>query len=147
MAALTAAVPIEFDANRPPSLAQKKSSGTLTFFRGSILHAVTATGLLLKAPAAADWYTGVAWEGKATVANDLIFVAITGRFFWANTSFTDANHERSFAMLAAALTDNPADLGLAAVGTAGTVGCLDHVASTAVNGWINTDRRALPENA
>lgn len=148
MAALSAPVGIEFDGNHPPTIIGMKSSGTLTFFRGSVLHATA--GRLLKAPAATDLFAGVAWEGsgsgKATVANDIFMVAITGRFFFANANFTDANYGLTFAMAAGTLTDNPSDLAAAAAGSAGTCGTLDQVVSTAVSGYLNIDRRAAAEN-
>ena len=148
MAALTASVALEFDGNHPPTIIQMKSSGTITFFRGSLLHATA--GRLLKAPAATDIFAGVAWEGsgagKATVANDLFFVAITGRFFFACTAFADADYGKLFAMPAAALTDNPNDLAVSTTGSAGAAGTLDQVCSTAVNGYLNIDRRAVAEN-
>jgi hypothetical protein len=50
-------------------------------------------------------------------------------------------------MPAANLFDNPADLGLAAVGTAGTVGVLWLCTNDAVDGWLNTDARSAVENA
>jgi hypothetical protein len=148
MAALTAAVEIQFDGNHPPTIIQMKSSGTLTFFRGSLLHGIAGTGTILKAPAATDHYAGIAWEGKATVANDLIFLAITGRFFFVGggATMTDANWNKCFAMLAATLTDNPADFGVSVAGTAGAIGTLDQVVSTGVSGWLNTDRRITAEN-
>jgi hypothetical protein len=49
-------------------------------------------------------------------------------------------------MPAAALFDNPADLVVNAVGTAGQVGILDHVTSIGVSGWVNIERRAAPTN-
>lgn len=148
MAALTAPVVIDFDGNHPPTIIQMKSSGTLTFFRGSLLHATA--GRLIKAPAATDIFAGVAWEGdgagKATVANDLFFVAITGRFFLTAAIFADANYGAVLAMPAAALTDNPADLAVSTTGSAGACGTIDQVDSTGVNGHLNIDRRAPAEN-
>lgn len=145
MAALTAAVGIEFDGNMPPTVIQMKGEVD-TYFRGGLAH--HTAGVLNLAPLATEAYAGVVWESSdgAIAANDLIWVAITGRYFWANSTFTDANYGLTFAMLAATLTDNPADMGLAVAGTAGTIGTLDHVASTGVNGWINTNRRAAAEN-
>jgi hypothetical protein len=143
MAALTAAIEINSQGS-PPILVQKKSSGTLTFHRGSLLH--TTAGRLLKAPAATDIFAGVAWESKATVANDLVFVAISGRFFFACAAFADADEGKVFAMPAAALTDNPADLAVSTTGSAGAVGTLDQVSSTGVNGVIDISRRAPAEN-
>jgi hypothetical protein len=100
------------------------------------------------APGATEAFAGVVYQSSigAIAANDLIFIAITGRFFFACDDFTDANYGVTFAMPAAVLADNPADLVPSATGTAGTIGTLDHVASTAVNGWLNINRRAAAEN-
>lgn len=148
MAAVTAPVGIEFDGNHPPTIIGMKSSGTLTFFRGTLLHATA--GRLLKAPAATDIFAGVAWEGsgsgKATVANDIFMVAITGRFFYAAAAFADASYGALLAMPAAALTDNPTDMAVSTTGSAGAIGTIDQVCSTGVSGYVNIDRRAPAEN-
>lgn len=145
MAALTAAVPIEFDGNLPPTVIQMKGEAD-AYFRGGLAH--HTAGVLNLAPLATEAFAGIVWQNSdgAIQANDLIYVAISGRFFYANANFTDANYGATFAMPAAALTDNPADLNVAVVGSAGTAGTLDHVASTAVNGWLNINRRAAAEN-
>lgn len=144
MAALADNVAIQFDSNRPPSLIQMTSNGALTFYRGGLIHA--AAGLAKVIPGATDLFVGVCWQKMVATASDLITAAVTGRFKFANTAFTNANYGLAFAQPAAALTDNPADLLASAAGSAGVVGCLDQVSSTAVNGWLNIERRASAEN-
>lgn len=144
MAALTNNVEVRFDANHPPTLIQMTSAGTLTFFRGGLVHA--GAGLAKVTPVATDLFVGVCWQKIVATATDLVTLAITGRFKFANTSFTNANYGLAFAQPAAALTDNPADLAVSTVGSAGAVGTLDQVTSTGVDGYLNIERRAAPEN-
>lgn len=115
-----------------------------TYFRGGIAH--HTAGILNVVPVATEAFAGVIWEQRVAALNDLVWIAITGRFFWANATFTDANYGLTFAMAAAALFDNPADIVLAVAGTAGTIGTLDHVASTGVSGWLDISRRSAAEN-
>lgn len=144
MAALSTNVDIQFDGNRPPSLIQMKSAGTLTFFRGGLSHA--GAGLAKVTPVATDLFVGVIWQKLVAVANDLVTLAISGRFKFACAAFADADYGKAFAMPAAALTDNPADLAVSAVGSAGAVGVLDQVTSTTVDGYLDISRRNAPEN-
>jgi len=148
MATLSADVAIVFDANHPPSLAQVKGEVADTYYRGGLAH--HTAGLLQLTPTAGEEFAGVIWgrpDPNPIVANDLVWIAITGRFFWLCAEALDANYGLTMAMPAADLTDNPASLVENTAGTAGAVGTLDHVVSTGVSGWVNIDRRAIPVNA
>lgn len=147
MAALTTDVSIEFDGNHPPTVVQVKGEVADTYYRGGIAY--HTAGLLQLTPLATEEFAGVIMERpdpNPIVANDLIAIAITGRFFWLFAGALDASFNSPVSMPAAALFDNPADLVISAAGTAGSVGTLDHVVSTGVSGWVNIDRRALPTN-
>src|SRR3990167_264952 len=100
MAALSNDPAIEFDGNHPPSLIQIKGEAD-TYYRGGLAHH-TAGGLNL-APLATEAFAGVIWgrpSPNPIALNDLVYIAITGRFFWANATFTDANYGLTFAMAA-----------------------------------------------
>ena len=147
MAALSANVEIQFDGNLTPSLAQVKGEVADTYFRGGLAH--HTAGLLQLTPAITEEYAGVIWgqpDPNPIVANDLVWIAITGRFHFAFVGALDGDFNDIMSMPAAALFDNPADVVVSAVGDAGGIGILDHVTSTAVSGWINTNRRAIPTN-
>ena len=147
MAALTTDVDIEFDGNAPPTVIQVKGEAADTYFRGGIAH--HTAGLLQLTPTATEESAGVIMERpdpNPIVANDLINIAITGRFFFAFAGALDADFMEGVSMPAAALFDNPADLVVNVAGTAGQVGILDHVTSTAVSGWVNISRRSAPTN-
>lgn len=145
MATLAADVGIEYDGNHPPSLIQVKAEVADTYFRGGLAH--HTAGLLQLTPTAAEEFAGVVWQHLVAAANDLVWIAITGRYFYAFAGALDADFNKTMAMPAADLTDNPASLVVSAAGTAGAVGTLDHVTSTGVSGWVNIDRRAVPVNS
>lgn len=144
MAALADNVNLQFDTDRSPVLIQMTSAGSLTFFRGGLVHA--GAGLAKVTPVATDLFVGVCWQKIVATASDLVTLAVSGRFKFSNAAFTNANYGLAFAQPAAALTDNPADLAVATAGSAGDVGVLDQVSSTGVSGYLNIDRRNTPEN-
>lgn len=149
MAALTTEVPIVFDGNKPPTIIQVKGEAD-SYFKGGLAH--HTAGILNVVPVATEEFAGVIMGLPVGITNpitlnDLVYIAINGRFFFACDDFTDANFMNVMAMPAAALFDNPADLVVNTAGTAGGVGVLDHVSSTAVNGWLDIGRRSLPINA
>jgi hypothetical protein len=147
MAALDTDVDINFDGNKPPTVIQVKGETADTYYRGGLAH--HTAGLLQLTPLATEEFAGVIMERpdpNPIVANDLVYIAITGRFFWAFAGALDADFMAGVSMPAAALFDNPADLVVNAVGTAGQVGILDHVVSTGVSGWVNIERRSAPTN-
>ncbi len=91
---------------------------------------------------------GVAWQTLVAVAADeLIWIAITGRFHWDCANFTNDNYGLAFADQVGVFFDNPADLNIQAAGDGGAIGVLDHVTSTAVSGWINISNRTDPTHA
>jgi hypothetical protein len=145
MAALSGEVEIQFAGNINPDIAQVKGEAD-TYYRGGLAH--HTAGVLNLAPLATEEFAGVVWESSdgAITLNDLIWIAITGRFHFACAEFKDADFMAPFAMPAAGLTDNPADLDASTTGSAGVAGTLDHVTSTAVSGWLNINRRTAPTN-
>jgi len=149
MATLTTEVEIRWDGNNPPTIVQKAAEVADTYFRGGIAH--TTAGLLQLTPTATENPAGVIMGLASGVDNpvaiaDLIWIAVTGRFFFAFAGALDADEGEGVSMPAAALFDNPADLVVNAAGTAGQLGILDHIASTAVSGWVNLSRRSAPTN-
>ena len=145
MAALTADVAVIFDPRYPIGLMQKPATAA-TYFRGGISSKIAGTELIIKAPAAADFYWGINMERKVAATADLLWCGTSGHFFFTNVLMTYANENASFATLAATLVDNPADIGIATTGTAGTIGILIKSVADA-SGWINTDQRAAVVNA
>jgi hypothetical protein len=127
---------------------QQPAVGADTYYRGGLSHTVLASGLLTLAPAAADYYEGVVMEHKIVLAaSELVWVGTAGRWWFECVLFTLANTDELFAALAATLFDNPADLGLATVGTAGAMGRLWFCTANAVSGWLDTDSRSAIVNA
>lgn len=124
-----------------------KSSGTLTFFRGSLISIALGTGKAQLSPADADEFYGVSLEKKATVVNDLVRCAIRGIFLFQNTNFSDANLNKLFHQ-ATTGTDNPADLQLTggANASAGAAGRLIAVKTTGTNGWLDISDRSTVLN-
>ena len=145
MAALGTNVDVVF---KPGSMVETeiKSSGTLTFFRGSLVSIALGTGTAKLSPADGDEFYGICLEPKSAVANTLIRVAIRGIFLIQCTGLSDANLNKLFAQ-AGAGTDNPADLILQTTGTAGAMGRLVAVKTTAVAGWIDISDRSAVANA
>ena len=147
MAALAADIEARFDPRWDIGLVQRPATGADTYFRGGLAHSIAATGLITLAPAATAFYAGVVMEHKVVAAaNELVWLGSAGRWFFSCVLFTLANTDASFATLAATLFDNPADIGIAAVGTAGTIGVLWVCTTDAVDGWLNTDFRAAIVN-
>lgn len=148
MATLAADIETKFDPRWEIGLVQRPATGADTYFRGGLAHSITATGLITLAPAATAYYAGVVMEHKVVAgANELVWLGSAGRWFFSCVLFTLANTDKTFATLAATLFDNPADIGLATTGTAGTIGVLSLCTSDAVDGWLNTDMRSAIENA
>ena len=148
MAALAADIATVFDARWDIVLTQRPATGADTYYRGGLAHSIAATGLLTLAPAATANYAGVVMEHKVVAAaNELVWIGSAGRWFFSCVLFTLANTDKTFATLAATLFDNPADIGLATTGTAGTIGVLWLCTNDAVDGWLNTDIRSAIENA
>jgi len=150
MAALSADVPygMIFDPRYEIGLTQFKCTAADIFYRGGLSFTIGATGLLTATPAAtADFFAGVNAEHRTTTAaNELVWVATTGKFWFAATTLTDANRGKQFAQAAAALFDNPADIVVSVAGTTSAIGQLTVVDDTAVSGWVDTTRRITDEN-
>lgn len=149
MAALAAEVAVVFDAAHPPTITQVKGEAD-SYFKGGLAH--HTAGILNVLPLATEEFAGVIMGLPQGVTNpitlnDLVYIAINGRFFFSGVNYADANYMNVMAMPAANLFDNPADLVVNAAGTAGGIGVLDHVSSTGVNGWLDISRRSLPINA
>jgi hypothetical protein len=148
MAALAADIAAIFDPRWDIGLVQRPATGADTYYRGGLASSITATGLITLAPAATAYHAGVVMEHKVVAAaNELVWLGSAGRWFFSCVLFTLANTDKTFATLAATLFDNPADIGLATAGTAGTIGVLWVCTNDAVDGWLNTDMRAAIENA
>lgn len=148
MAALAADTDYRFDARYEIGLNQEAAVGADTYYRGGLAHQVLASGLLTLTPAAVDFYVGVVSEHKVVAAaNELVWVATSGRWYVAAVALAVADLNRVMQMPAAALFDNPADIVVNAVGAAGGIGTFYKVITTAVDGWVNTDHRALVLNS
>lgn len=123
-----------------------KSSGSLTFFRGSMISIALGTGTAKLSPADADEFYGISLEKKVATSSDTVKCAIRGLFLILCTSFTDANLNKLFAE-AGGGTDNPADLILQTTGTAGAAGRLVAIKTSATSGWLDIGDRSAVANA
>ena len=147
MATLSADVSVVFDPRYEIGLTQFAAVATDVYFRGGVSFTVGASGLLTLTPAVtADFYAGVVMEHKSALITELVWVATSGTFWFANSGFTDANRGKIFAQAAADLTDNPASLVISTTGTTAGIGQLKAVDSTGVSGYLNTNVRITDEN-
>ena len=146
MAALSADVAVVFDPSRPIGIRQAPSDSADTYFRGGLAH--WATGELdVGTVGAGALFAGVLLENKVTAASgELIWIATGGRFHWANTTIALAVVESGFSLDIGDPEDDPSTMTVHAVGDSGVVGVLDQVTVTAVSGWIDISRRAVPTN-
>jgi hypothetical protein len=145
MATLDADVAVVFDPSRNIGLRQFPSDSADTYFRGGLAHHTASTATLT--PTAAEFFLGVIMEHRVTAAAaELVWVATSGRFHFANGNFEVGDLDVLFQMPAAALFDNPADLDDAVAGAAGGVGVLDQVTVTATSGWLDISRRVAATN-
>ena len=147
MATLAADIEVIFDPRYDIGLTQHAPVGADTYFRGGVAYSVGASGLATLTPAVtADLFLGVVMEHAVVTTASLVWIATSGVFRFANTSFTNANRGKAFAMPAAALFDNPGDLLVSATGAAAVAGQLKTVDATALTGYLNTNVRIADEN-
>lgn len=148
MAALTADITALFEPRWDIGLAQHAATGADTYYRGGIAHTIAATGLSTLAPAATAFYLGVVMEHKVVAAaSELVWFGCAGRWFFTSAEIKAADVSKLYAQIAGDLFDNPASLDANTAGSAGVCGTLWLIGTTAQDGWIDTDSRAIAVNA
>jgi len=152
MAALAADIEAIFDPRWNVGLMQHPATAADTYYRGGLAHTIDAGGAtdgeMTLTPGATSWYLGVVMEHKVVAAaQELVWVAMAGRWFFTCAEIKAADCDKTFAMVAGDLFDNPASLDANTAGSAGAVGRLWLVTTTATSGWIDTDHRSAAVNA
>lgn len=152
MAALSANDKIVYDGH--PAFAPLEKifkTGAITdeFYKGSLATYAVGTGLIVVTSADASEFLGLVTERKSFTGTAGVCKAYISGIFWAaNTSFTDANYGKALACTAA--SDAQADITLLGAGTTGQIGRLVHVDVTGTSGWYDIGvgaRAALGTNS